>query len=313
MKDKSPKTVLQEIKVSESSELLAFLIEKKIRKSRNAIKSLLTHRQVKINNKVVSQHNHLLIPGDLVTIHQHDSKLDQKKLKGLTIIYEDNDLLVIDKESGLLSVSTGKEQLKETAYNIVNSYIRTKNAQKRAYVLFRLDRETSGLMFFAKSEDVQEDLQKDWILNPPKRSYQAIVEGKVTPDKGTITSWLTQNKNFVMFASNTDNGGLKAVTHYTTLCANNKYSLLKLDMETARKNQIRVQLQFIGNPIIGDKKYGSKISPIRRIALHADSLSFTHPITKEKLSFQSSLPKKMQIIADSIANTNINTQKDSEA
>lgn len=300
MKDKNQNTVLQQIKVDRSTELLAFLIDKNIRKSRSAIKSLLTHKQIRVNNKIVSQHNYMLNTGDTITIHKHDKKLDQKKLKGLTIIFEDKDLIVVDKESGLLSVSTGKENLKETAYNIVNEYIRSKNAKGRAYVLYRLDRETSGLMVFAKSEEVQESLQKTWILNPPKRTYVAIVEGKLSPSNGTIISWLTENKNFVMFASEKDNGGLKAITEYKTIQSNNRYSLLKLTADTARKNQIRVQLQFVGHPIIGDKKYGSKTSPIRRIALHADEISFTHPVTKEKISLESPLPKKMQVIADSI-------------
>lgn len=300
MKRNNKNTILQEIRVNENTELLAFLIDKNVRKSRNAIKSLLIHKQIRINNKVVSQHNHILAPGDVVTINKHDSKLDQKKLKGLTIVYEDRDLLVIDKESGLLSVSTGKEQLKETAYKVVNEYIRNKNAKLKAHILYRLDRETSGLIVFAKSEEIQEELQQAWTSKPPKRSYLAIVEGKLTPPEGTVTSWLTENKNFVMFSSLTDNGGLKAVTQYTTIQSNNKYSLLRIEPETARKNQIRVQLQSVGHPIIGDKKYGSKISPIRRIALHADELSFVHPVTNEKLELKSPLPKKMQVIADSI-------------
>ncbi|MEN9917612.1 MAG: hypothetical protein RL662_48 [Bacteroidota bacterium] len=300
MKEKTKNTVLQELKVIEKAELLEFLMAQNVRKSRNATKSLLVHKQVKVNNSIVSLHNHPLVSGDKVTIHKHDTKMDQKKLNGLTIVYEDKDLIVVDKESGLLSVSTGKEALKETAYNIINNYIKTKNAKAKAYILYRIDRETSGLMVFAKSEDIQEDLQKKWILHPPKRSYQAIVEGKIVPPKGSITSWLTENKNFVMFSSPNENGGLKSTTHYKTIQANNRYSLLRIDLETARKNQIRVQLQSIGHPIVGDKKYGSKTSPIRRIALHADELSFIHPTTKEKLELKSPLPKKMQIIADSI-------------
>lgn len=150
MKEKPKNTLLSEIKVTENAELLNFLVEKNVRKSRNATKSLLVHKQIKVNNKVVSQHNHELKPGDIVSIHKQDHKLEQKKLKGLTIIYEDKDLVVVDKESGLLSVSTGKELLKETAYNIINEYVKGKNAKEKAYVLFRLDRETSGLMVFAK-------------------------------------------------------------------------------------------------------------------------------------------------------------------
>lgn len=300
MKEKAQNTALQEIKVDKPSELLTFLVDSKVRKSRNAIKSLLAHKQVKVNGEVISQYNYELKAGDNVSIHKHDYKLDEKKLKGLTIIYEDKHLLVIDKDSGLLSVSTGKDQLKETAYNIVSSYLKTKNAQTRPYILYRLDRETSGLMVFTKDPDLQEKLQKEWILHPPKRSYITVVESPVEPSSGTITSWLTENKNFVVFASEKDNGGLKAVTHYKIEKANSRYTVLRLDPETSRKNQLRVQLQFIGHPIVGDKKYGSKISPIRRIALHANKLEFVHPVTKEKIGFTSALPKKMQVMIDAI-------------
>ena len=299
MKEKKQNTLLQEVKVTTDSELLNFLVEKEIRKSRNAVKSLLTHKQIRVNNQVVSQHNFALKSGDIVTVHRHDHKRDTKKLKGVTIIYEDKDIIVVDKESGLLSISDGN-QLKETAFNVVNSYIASKNAKVKAYVLFRLDRETSGLMVYAKSPEIQEDLQNAWLKNPPKRSYLTVVSGRITPEKGTITSWLTENKNYQMFANSFDNGGQKAVMHYDTIHASNKFSFLTLTLETSRKNQARVQLQSVGHSIVGDKKYGSTISPIRRIALHADKMSFIHPTTKEKLEFESPLPKKMQIMADTI-------------
>lgn len=300
MKEKVHNTALQEMKVSKPSELLDFLIESKVRKSRNAVKSLLTHKQIKVNSQTVTQYNYELKPGDKVSIHKHDHKLDEKKLKGLTIIYEDKYIVVIDKESGLLSVSTGKEQMKETAYNIISSYLKVKNAENKPYILYRLDRETSGLMVFTKDPDLQEKLQKEWILHPPKRSYIAVVDSPLAVTSGTITSWLTENKNFVVFASEKDNGGLKAVTHYKVEKANSRYTVLKLNAETSRKNQLRVQLQFIGHPIVGDKKYGSKTSPIRRIALHANELEFRHPVTKEKMYFVSALPKKMQVMVDAI-------------
>lgn len=306
MKEKSKDAALQEIKASEKKELLTFLIENNVRKSRNAIKSLLSHKQIRVNGETVSQYNYEVNKGDIVTVHRHDKKTNLKKLKGLTIIYEDKYFIIIDKDPGLLSVSTGKEQLKETAYNIVNNYIKSRNNKEQAYVLFRLDRETSGIMLFSKSKEMQEELQKLWERYPAKRHYQAIVERKVSPTKGTITTWLTENKNFQVFSSPTDNGGLKAITDYNIVAANNKYSLLELKPQTARKNQIRVQLQSIGHPIIGDKKYGSKISPIRRIALHANEFIFTHPITHEKLEIKSPLPKKMQIIVDSISSQEVN-------
>lgn len=299
MKEKKQNTILQELKVTTDSELLKYLIDKGIRKSRNAIKSLLTHKQIRVNNKIISQHNFLIKQGDIITIHKHDHKRDPKKLKGLTIIYEDKDILVVDKESGLLSISDGN-QLKETAFNIVNNYITSKNAKIKAYVLFRLDREISGLMVYAKSAEIQENLQKEWIKNPPKRTFLTVVSGRISPENGTITSWLTQNKNYQMFANSFDNGGQKAIMNYSTIHASNKFSFLTLTLETARKNQARVQLQSVGHPIVGDKKYGSTINPLKRIALHANILGFIHPTTHERLEFESPLPKKMQIMADAI-------------
>lgn len=300
MKKNSQNTILQEIKVSESAELLTYLVDKKIRSSRNAAKSLLSHKQIKVNNQTVSQFNYELKSGDIITIHKHDHKRDVKKLKGLTIVYEDKDIIVVDKETGLLSVGTGSN-LKETAYNIVNNYLTSKNAKIKAYVLFRLDRETSGLMVYAKSPEIQESLQKAWFIKPPFRSFLAIVEGKVEAQKDSIKSWLTENKNFQVFSTSFDNGGQLAVTNYETLKSNNRFSVLSITMDTARKNQIRVQLQSIGHPIVGDKKYGSKISPLRRIALHANKIVFTHPVSKEKLELESPLPKKMQVMADAIS------------
>lgn len=292
-------TIFEEVKVSDNAELLAFLTDQKIRNSRNAIKSLLVHRQIKVNDKVVTQYNFMLKPGDKITIHKFDPKLDKKKLKGLEIVYEDKDLLIVDKSAGLLSVSTGKE-IKETAYGIVNNYIKSKNAKQRTYVMYRLDREISGLMVYAKNEETQEELQNEWAIRPPKRTYIAIVEGKIDSKSGTITSWLTENKNFQMFASLTDNGGQKAVTHYEVIGANNKYSLVRITPETFRKNQIRVQFQSIGFPILGDKKYGSQSNPLKRIALHADQISFFHPKTFEKIETEAIVPKKMQMLIDSI-------------
>jgi len=213
MQKRPQNTVLQEIKVTEKATLLDFLVNKQIRKSRSAIKSLLTHKQIRVNGQIISQHNHPLSDGDLVSIHRHDPKRDTKKLKGLTIIYEDRDLLIVDKEAGLLSVSAGAG-LKETAYKIVNNYIAEKNAKIKPYVLFRLDRETSGLMVFTKNTEAQEKLQEVWSRKPPVRDYVGIVEGSIHPLNNTIKSWLTENKNFQMFSTNFDNGGQIAITHY---------------------------------------------------------------------------------------------------
>jgi len=293
MQKKEQNRPLQTLKVTAKSELLNFLMEQKVRKSRSAIKLLLTHKQVKVNNKVISLHNYQLVAGDVVTIHKTTKKQEYKQLRGLRIIYEDKALIVINKEAGLLTIATNKEK-RETAYSIVSEYLKDSNPNNRVFILHRLDRETSGLMMFAKSEEVQEMMQKNWDESILTRSYVAVVEGTISPEEGSIISWLTEDKNYVMHSCFTDNGGQKAITHYKTLKANKYFSLIELNLETGRKNQIRVHLQHVGHPIIGDKKYGSRASLIKRVALHANELVFIHPITKEKLQFKLGIPEKMR-------------------
>ncbi len=288
---------LNELKVTQETELLAFLLDKKVKKSRNAVKSLLAHKQIIVNKQVVSQYNFLLKPGDEVIVQRTDHAHDKKLLKGLKIVFEDDYLVVIDKEAGLLSIATEREK-RETAYSIVSSYIKKADPEARIFVLHRLDRETSGLMMFAKNEKIQEIMQKKWDELITDRTYQAIVEGEVDPKDGTITSWLTENKNFKMFSSPKDNGGQKAITHYKTLVTNRRYSLLSLKLDTGRKNQIRVQLESLGHPIVGDKKYGSGQNPLRRMALHAYELSFIHPITSLRFEFKSLIPSKMKVLIE---------------
>jgi pseudouridine synthase, RluA family len=284
---------LQTLKVAGNFELLSFLMEQKVRKSRSAIKLLLTHKQVKVNNKVISLHNYQLVSGDVVTIHKTTKKQEYKQLRGLKIIYEDNALVIINKEAGLLAIATDKEK-RETAYSIISEYLKDSNPKSRVFVLHRLDRETSGLMMFAKNEEVQEMMQKNWDDIILTRSYIAVIEGTLSPEEGSIVSWLTEDKNYKMYSSFTDNGGQKAITHYRTLKTNDHFSLIELNLETGRKNQIRVHLQHVGHPIIGDKKYGSRASLIKRVALHANELVFVHPITRETLQFKSGIPEKMK-------------------
>ena len=284
---------LQTLKATKNSELLSFLIEQKVKKSRSAIKLLLTHKQVKVNDKVVSLHNYQLVSGDVVSIHKTTKKQEYKQLRGLKVVYEDDALVVINKEAGLLTIATDKEK-RETAYSIVSEYLKDSNFKSRIFILHRLDRETSGLMMFAKNEEVQEMMQKNWDDIIITRSYIAVIEGTLSPEEGSIVSWLTEDKNYVMHSSFIDNGGQKAITHYQTLKANNYFSLIKLNLETGRKNQIRVHLQHVGHPIVGDKKYGSRANLIRRVALHANELVFVHPITRETLQFKLAIPEKMK-------------------
>lgn len=288
---------LNELKVTQETELLAFLLEKKVKKSRNAVKSLLAHKQIVVNDQVVSQYNFQLKKGDTVIVRRTDHAHDRKQLKGVKIVFEDEYLVVIDKEAGLLSIATETEK-RDTAYSIVSSYIKRENREARIFVLHRLDRETSGLMMFAKNEKIQEIMQKKWDELITERTYQAVVEGEIEPKDGTIVSWLTENKNFKMFSSPKDNGGQKSITHYKTLATNRRYSLLSLKLDTGRKNQIRVQLESVGHPIVGDKKYGSEQNPLRRMALHAYELSFIHPITSLRHEFKSLIPARMRMMVE---------------
>lgn len=292
MKGRSRDKTLQQIKVTAPSQLLEYLIANNVRKSRNAIKSLLAHKQITVNGKIVTQYNHELLAGDVVEIMKFDQTRKEKRLKGAKIVFEDEHLIIIDKESGMLSVSTDKEKSR-TIYSVLNEYVKGQNKLSRVFVLHRLDREVSGLMIFAKSAEVQSFFQRAWDNIVRVYTYAAVTEGVVKPKEGTITSWLTENKNFQVFSSPSDNGGQKAVSHYKVVKSNKNYSLVDLTLETKRKNQLRVQMQSIQHPIVGDKKYGASENPIKRIALHGYNIVMKHPITGEVMEFKSDIPKTM--------------------
>ncbi|MDL2302851.1 RluA family pseudouridine synthase [Dysgonomonas sp. OttesenSCG-928-D17] len=291
MRNTSPRdTVLQDLKATQPCELLEFLIEKQVRKSRNAIKSLLAHKQIKVNGRIATQYNLELKAGDKVSVMKFDQSRKEKRLKGMKIVYEDKDLIIIDKESGLLSVSTDREKI-NTAYSILNEYVKKKDKNSRIFVVQRLDREVSGLLVFARSAELQEIFQKNWDNLVKANIYAGVVEGKPSPAKGSVKSWLTENKNFVMMSSAFDNGGLESVTDYKTVKSTGRYTLMDFELKTRRKNQLRVQMQSIGHPIAGDKKYGAKTNPAKRIALHVRELVLKHPSTGELLELKSTVPK----------------------
>lgn len=279
------------LRVTEPAELMQFLLAKMGGMSRNSVKSLLSHRQVMVNGKVTTLFNTGLKAGDtvLVSSARGNIELTHPKLK---IIFEDQYLIVVEKKEGLLTVSTGKSD-ETTAFSILKNYVKKASPQNRIYVVHRLDRETSGIIMFAKTREIQLALQENWHRVITRRVYVALVEGKVEKPKDTIVTWLTENeKSLKIHSSNVDNGGQQAVTHYRTLKTNDNFSLLEVELETGRKNQIRVHMQDIGHPIAGDKKYGSEISPIGRMGLHARVLAFIHPMSLENVTFETQMPKK---------------------
>ncbi len=275
--------------VKEPMELLRFLMLKYQGKSRTSIKSLLSHRQVTVDHHTVTKFDYSLKPGQIVSITY--GKVPEKiKYQGLRILYEDSSLIVIDKKEGLLSIATAKEKIL-TAYSILSDHVKKENPANRIFVIHRLDRDTSGVMVFSKSEEIQSILQKSWQDAVIERTYVAVVEGEVENDEGTIHSYLKENKALVMYSTQNPKEGEEAVTHYKVLKRNWGFTLLEIKLETGRKNQIRVHMKDIGHPVVGDKKYGSRQNPIERMALHAKNLSFIHPMTHEMIRFESAIPQ----------------------
>ncbi|MFB1050116.1 RluA family pseudouridine synthase [Paraliobacillus sp. JSM ZJ581] len=272
--------------VQEENELLLFLLQK-LDQGRNRTKSMLARGQVLVSDQVETQFNRKLVPGVTVTILKHAAP--NNKNKGIAILYEDDDMIVINKDAGLLSIASSKEK-QQTAYHQLMEHVKMQHPKNRVFIVHRLDRDTSGVMVFAKTEKVKRSLQDHWKQVVQKRTYVAVVEGHITKQQQTLVSWLKETKTHKMYASAKDNGGQKAITHIKKLDANKKYTLLELELDTGRKNQIRVQMEQMNTPVVGDKKYGAATNLIGRLALHANVLAFKHPITNKTLEFKVEVP-----------------------
>lgn len=209
--------------------------------------------------------------------------------EGLTILYEDHDILVVDKRSGLLTMSTATIR-DNTAYFRLTSYVRKGNckSRNRVFIVHRLDRDTSGVIVFAKNLPVKLALQEAW--QDFEKQYVAVVHGTLPEKEGVITSYLAENSVHKMFSMDNPEKGLLAKTGFRVLKESKSYSLLEIDLLTGRKNQIRVHLSEKGFPVVGDKKYGRQDKGIKRLALHAASLTLVHPTTKEKMVFEAKAP-----------------------
>ena len=284
--------------VKYDSPLLEYLYTALAPQSRTAIKALLTHRQISIGGTTVTAFDHPLKKGDLIEVDANRQKTGIES-RDLKIVYEDDWIIVADKRAGLPSMSTGaaagSEKGRElTAYSILFSYMKSKSPEGRVFIVHRLDRDTSGLMVFAKDEKTKRLLQENWDRCVSERKYAGVCEGNFQRKEGTVVSWLTENpKSLKMSSSPYDNGGRKAVTHYTVTGEIPGFSLLEIELETGRKNQIRVQLASIGHPVTGDRKYGARSNPFGRLALHAATLAFVHPRTGKSLRFSSPLPFRL--------------------
>ena len=286
----TPPPKMTRLKVSEATQLMDFLLAKMGGMSRSSVKSLLGHRQVTVNEKVVTQFDYMLKAADSVVINSTRGNVELVHPK-LRIIFEDSDLIVVEKKEGLLSVTTGRET-ETTAFLILKNYVKKSSTRNKIYTVHRLDRETSGVLVFAKHSDAQHILRDNWHEIVTKRVYVAVVEGKVEKESDRIVSWLTENEiSLKISSSRTDNGGKEAITNYRVIKSNDEFSLLEIELETGRKNQIRVHMESIGHPIVGDRKYGSTTT-IGRLALHARVLEFYHPMTSEPLHFETPVPRE---------------------
>jgi 23S rRNA pseudouridine1911/1915/1917 synthase len=296
-----------------------FLIAKMGGMAKSSVKQLLGQRRVKVGNAVQTRHDFALKPGDVVTVSsgRGNSQLNHPKLK---IVYEDDDLIVVNKQPGLLTVAATPGSSETTAYSILRAYVKRQNARAGIFVVHRLDRETSGLLVFARSQELQHYMREYWRELVTERTYIALTEGVLEPREGQIRSWFTEDKrNAIVYSSPVDDGGDLAITNYKTLrvsqISNDQssmdnhrqsivprqssnrqlvYSLVELHLETGRTNQIRVHLASKGCPVVGDRKYGhgNDSSPIDRLCLHAKVLAFIHPVTEKTVRFESPVPKE---------------------
>ena len=268
-------------------QLIAFIMEKMHGMSRNRAKALISNRVVLVNNVITTHPLAELKPGDVVQLDRSKHK-KSFHCKELDIVFEDPYLFIIDKHPGLLSMSNNSRQ--QTVQTVLNRYLEKGGGRNTSHLVHRLDRDTSGLMVYAKDVQTQQSLINSWQQLVTDRRYLALVKGEFEQTRGRVQSWLTEDKKFITHSSLVDNGGKYAVTHYNVLASSNGYSLVECELETGRKNQIRVHMADLGHPVVGDRKYGSDEDPMRRLGLHAYMLCFTHPVTGKHMRFETPVP-----------------------
>ena len=274
--------------VSEPTTLLPFLLASVKGKSRNNVKSLLSRRLVAVDGAPVSRFDTPLAPGQQVSILS--SSAPRADALPFPLLYEDERLIVVNKPAKLLSVATDKEKIR-TAYHIVTDYVKARRVDDRIFVIHRLDRDTSGVLMFARDPETKELFQSRWNDIITRRGYLAVVEGTPTPAQDTIRSFLVETDTHLSFSGQPGKGAKEAVTNYQVVKSGSGYALLDISIETGRKNQIRVHMKEMGHPVAGDKQYGARTNPIGRLCLHANELSFTHPVTGEAVTFKAKMPR----------------------
>ena len=267
--------------------LLEWLMQN-VNQSRNKIKATLQGRGIKVNGKTVSQFDFQLQPGMKVAVSKTKRNQSAFKSRYVKIVYEDRWLIVIEKAEGILSMAGGHSSL--NVKSVLDDYFHKSRQKCRAHVVHRLDRDTSGLMVYAKDMETEQVLEKNWHDIVYDRRYVAVCSGEIVENEGTVANWLKDNKAYVTYSSPVDNGGKYAVTHWHVLDRTTEYSLVEFKLETGRKNQIRVHSADMGHPVCGDPKYGNGDDPLHRLCLHAWLLCFTHPVTGQPMEFETPVP-----------------------
>lgn len=280
---------IKEYKVHKECELLDFLLLTLKGQSRNSVKGLLSHHLISVDGAPISQFDFKLFKDDVVIISNKPIK--KKKQSKLPIIYEDDEIIAIDKPSGLLTIPSDKEKGK-TVYRLLTDYVQQKDKHNRIFIVHRLDEDTSGVLIVTKNEKLREAWQNKWNDLVIDRGYYAVVEGVMKEKEGTRKSYLKSNSLNLMYSSSDKVHGQLAITHYKVTKECKEYSLLDVHIDSGRKNQIRVHLGDLGHYVIGDDKYGNPANPLKRLGLHAYSLVLKHPFTEKVMTFKSPIPKE---------------------
>lgn len=279
--------------VEEDAQLLDWLIANIKGLSRNKVKDTLHGRGIKVNGKIVTQFDYPLTRGMKISVSK-SKKNDTFKSRYVNLVYEDPYLVVIEKKPGILSMAAGHKSL--NVKTVLDDYFRHTKQRCTAHVVHRLDRDTSGLMVYAKDMQTEQTLEHEWHNIVYDRRYVAVVSGEMEEDEGTIANWLKDNKAYVTYSSPVDNGGKYAVTHFHVLDRTTEHSLVEYKLETGRKNQIRVHSADMNHPVCGDVKYGNGDDPINRLCLHAYMLHFFHPVTRARMEFETPIPSQFRML-----------------
>jgi len=277
--------------VSEPQALLDALAALFPESSKSTLRQMLQTGRVRVNGEVEKNAKRDLEPEDAVDVAE--KAVHRNLPAGLTVLHEDADVIVIFKSHGILTVPTERER-ETTVQAYLNAYLGQNKGKERIQVVHRLDRETSGVLVFAKNAYAREQLKEQFAAHTTERLYVALVEGEMDPEEGTFRSYLREMRDLKMVSVDVHPDAKFAVTHYRTVETNGRFSLLEVKLETGRKNQIRAHLSESGHPVVGDRMYGSEINPIGRLGLHAKLLGFDHPVTRKHLVFTAPVPKNFK-------------------